>query len=452
MKRSKKISKLKSFANGTHMLREENILLAKKETVYSIGRKIQNDRGRDIGYILFEFLQNDFNNIIHNAHVDSIVVTDKFKNVILSTNNTLINEIGKLALNDMGAGWQEFRATNYYVYRSNILNNGITIYTLTIMNPVNESYILGLAFMILIFVFLLLLTRITARKMAKNKSKSLDELLAAIKRVQKGDLNAFVDIKTNDEFEIIGAYYNKMLIKINKLIDENEEQAERNKIVEIKQLESQFNPHFLFNTLEIIKYTIRTAPENAVKILVSMSNLLRYSINNKEQKVELQNDIEHIKDYMLIQKFRFENSLNYELEMESGVEECIVPKLTIQPFIENSIKYGFLDREALNIRLRCFFQEVNIAFGAEKDLILEISNDGKHIDEQQMSEIKELLHGADNKTNHIGIYNIHRRVQLMYGKEYGVSIENKYENECDSGVVVTIKLPVIFEETGVIDD
>ncbi|BDU51638.1 sensor histidine kinase [Haliovirga abyssi] len=430
------LEEIKINSDKIMLMRNQYQINRDNKKVYSLGKTIKNKSNKIIGYILFELLEKDLNNIIYNDKVDLFAVTDNFKNVIATTNNFMINEIGKLIISKINNEYIRIDRDDYYVYKTDILKGKLSIYTLTPMGLINKFYIIGLMFLIVSFVFLTLLFWLISKKISVNKSKSVDELLYAIKKVQSGNLDTFVNIKTNDEFELLGDYYNEMIIRLDEVIKTNKEQVKRNKMVEIKQLESQFNPHFLFNTLEILKYMIKIEPKKAIKIVVSMANLLRYSINYERENICLIEDIKYIKDYMVIQKIRFDKKLDYEISIEDRVEKCIIPKLILQPLVENSIKYGFDKNNYLKIKLMCFI---------ENDyLILKIIDSGNCISDEKLKEIKNLLKKVDNNTNHIGMYNAQRRIKLIYGVEYGIVINN-IKNE---GVEVMIKLPIIIEKVG----
>ena len=221
-----------------------------------------------------------------------------------------------------------------------------------------------------------------------------------------------------------------MIIRINELVEKNKEEARRNALSELKQLEAQFNPHFLFNTLEMLKYMIKTDEKSASKIIVSMANLLRYSINKNFNKVKLNDDIKYIEDYLIIQKFRFDDNFEYKINLNEEVGECSIPKLIIQPIIENSIKYGFETKQYLKINIECRVEKDN--------LVISIVDTGEGMSYEKLSEILKCINKSENDTNHIGLYNVQKRINLMYGMEYGINIYSKlYE-----GTEIVINLPV----------
>lgn len=269
-----------------------------------------------------------------------------------------------------------------------------------------------------------------ANKIAISKTKSVDELLDGISSVQNGDFTNKVSIKTNDEFELIGDYYNEMVIKVQELIEKNKEEAMQVTLSQIKLLESQFNPHFIFNTLEMLRYMIKAKDDSSEKVLLSMSRILRYSIDNTIRTTKLIEDIKYIQDYLTIQKFRFGNKFDYNISIRDECKNCTIPKLIIQPIVENSIKYGFQDKDYLLINVNSYIKKNN--------LIIDIIDNGEGISREELFEIERILNNSDNSSTHIGLYNVQKRISLLYGQEFGIKIESEKEK----GTKVSIKLPI----------
>ncbi len=395
----------------------------------SIGKAIFRE-GKIIGYVTFDLEEKDLRILISENFSTNIVVTDQFGNVISGTNDLLINQFGKIDLifRDK-AGIVKSANDRYYISRTEILNNCIDIYAISSIGDLVKVSVMTGGILVGLFFILTLLTFISAKKIASSKTRVIDNIIEAIENVQNGKLDKLLNISSNDEFEVIASAYNKMLEDIKNLIDVNKEKAKQSVLSEIKQLESQFNPHFLFNTLEIIRYMVKIEPDSVGKIIVSLSNLLRYSINNSIVNVTLKEDIEYTKNYLLIQKYRYGKKFHYSINIAEDTYDCIVPKLIVQPIIENSIKYGFENRSSLTIRVKANY--------AEDGLVIVIYDDGVGMKPEILSEINSVLIQNKNSSSHIGLFNVHRRIQLMYGEKYGINIMS----ELNSGTVVKIMLP-----------
>lgn len=402
--------------------------------VLTVGKAILRD-GKILGYLTFDFDQATLAGLISQNFSINVVVTDQFGYVVSSTNALLVNKFGKIdtAIRDK-SGFVKTSEDSLYVTRTQLSNGNAGIYTLTSIGYFGSIFILVGLLLILLFGVLTLTMFWAAKKIADRKTRVIDDIIEAIGNIQNGNLDVLLNINTNDEFQIIAESYNQMLTDIKNLIETNKEKARQSVLSEIKQLESQFNPHFLFNTLETIKYMSIMDPPSVRKIIVALSTLLRYSINNTISSVTLADDLEYTKNYLLIQKYRFGERFDYTVFTEPGTLECIVPKLIVQPLLENSIKYGFENRKSLLVKIKASFVEDN--------LIIVIYDDGVGMEQKQLEEIRSIITHNKNNSAHIGLFNVHRRVQLMYGEKYGIEILSQK----DSGTVVKIILPIHKKE------
>ena len=198
---------------------------------------------------------------------------------------------------------------------------------------------------------------------------------------------------------------------------------------EVRRLESQFNPHFLFNTLENIKFMVRLDPEAAQRMLMDLSKLLRYSIKGRERLVDLAEDLAYTHSYIEIQKYRFGKRLAYEEEIPEAVLDCRVPRLIVQPVIENAIRYGASADGIIRVQVRA---------ARETDLlVLQVQDCGPGLPPERLRELRQMLAEGADPLVHTGIYNIHRRLQLMYGDGYGLTLECPAEG----GTLVRLTLP-----------
>ena len=308
------------------------------------------------------------------------------------------------------------------------------VYSITNLNVFNRAFLIGGIFLAALFLIIFYLMLFISKKVAYSKTVTINEIVKAIESIQEGNLETKLEIHSEDEFGIIAKAYNNMLVDIKNLIESNKEEVSLRMQSEIKALEAQFNPHFLFNTLETIRIMIKLDKEKAGDIIVNLSSLLRYGINNEIHSVKLKDDIGYINSYLKILKYRFGDKLQFKINIEDQVLESVIPKLLLQPVIENSIKYGFENKSTINIEITSIIKDdiINIV----------IKDDGCGIEKERMYYLKKLLSKNQNDTDTIGLYNIKKRIQLIYGEEYGVDIDS-VEGE---GTRVTIILPYIRKE------
>lgn len=389
---------------------------------------VENEKVK--GYLLFVLYGDEFVKTSENIAIQ-MIVTDQYDNVFIETTQCFKNVQDKIR--------SEFKKENnyikidgnkYYKKKSSIIFNKLNIYTFTEVGSYQRVFIWGSICFLILIGMLSVTMLVAAKKITKEKTKIIDKIVEAFQKVQKGNLDEELYIKSYDEFEVIGKSYNLMLLSIRKLIDINEEKIKQASLAQIKQLESQFNPHFLYNTLEHIRYMAKLNPDAASKMIVSLSTLLRYSINNGILDVMVKEDVEYTKCYLLIQKYRFNERFQYTIYIEREAEDCVVPKLILQPIIENAIKYGFGDKDELTVKVKASF--------LADDLVIVIYDDGVGMQPEVLKELQDILKQDTNPSRHIGLYNVHRRIQLMYGKEYGLDLKS----EINVGTVVKITLPI----------
>lgn len=387
-----------------------------------------------IGYTVFVIDSRQF--LIDIAKQDSqTVITDENGWVFASNNYNFFDTLDRFYLNvEKPKTHVENEAGRFFIATSGLLSNRIMVYSILPLS--NQLVIIKYIVFILLFVFamMILLVFISSKGMAARKTKDLYAIIDTFDKVKEGDLDAHINIASNDEFETIADAYNQMLDSLKEQIERNKEMGKLVAFSQTKQLESQFNPHFLFNTLENIRFMCKMEPDIASKMVLNLSTLLRYSISNTQEEVTVEEDIAYTENYMSILKYRFNQRFQYSIDISTEIEECIIPKLLIQPMIENSIKYGFAGRERLVVEI--------IGYKEDNKLVMICSDDGAGMAPEILKEMHQVLSSNTNQSNHTGLYNVNRRLQLKYGEEYGIQIES----ELEKGTTLKIILPIRYGE------
>lgn len=222
--------------------------------------------------------------------------------------------------------------------------------------------------------------------------------------------------------------------EIWELHGRNLELAKVNGKMEIRNLQDRMNPHFIYNTLENIKYLLLSDPKKAGEMIEHFTHILRYSISNTKKEVPVSEDISYLEDYFFIQKIRFGERFTYEINIEESCKEVWIPKLLIQPIIENSIKYGFRQKEMLHVRVHCYIEGEYFCATVE--------DNGGGVGDEELKALRESVVSKENKTEHNGLYNIARRVFLEYGKESGMRIDSI----AGEGFAVRLRLALRHED------
>jgi len=238
--------------------------------------------------------------------------------------------------------------------------------------------------------------------------------------------------KRNDEIGMVHQQFDKMADQIRTLINDNYVKQLLLKEAQFKQLEQQINPHFLYNTLETINWYSEAAGEHKIAQLVrALGSTLRSTLERSDI-VTIKSELELVNNYMTIQKIRYENRLEYYIDADETLLNCRIPKITIQPIVENAIKYG-LEENMDTCYIYIYVKQCG------NDICIIVKNTGSEFEENIIDKIKE-QHVVPQGFG-IGLRNIHDRLQLAYGQNYGLTVSNE-----DNMAVVRIKLPKIESE------
>lgn len=311
-------------------------------------------------------------------------------------------------------GLVEVDGQQFYVSHESVLDGQFTVYAILPVGSRIAQFATGAVILFGLFLLMIPLIFFRVRRETEEKTRAMDELLDAFRAVRHGHLDRALIIRTGNEFEEIADEYNRMVHSLVQLMEENEAKARAGVMSELRQLESQFNPHFLFNTLENIKFMTKLAPDAAVRMISALSALLRYSIDDRVQRVTLEEDVRHLENYIEIQRQRFGARLDYQQEIAEEAKPCLVPKLLLQPIVENAIHYGVDEEGAIHIHTR-----ITVDAGR---LRVVIEDAGAGMADETLLRLRTMMTRGENRSVHTGLYNIHRRIQLLYGKAYGIHI------------------------------
>ena len=225
---------------------------------------------------------------------------------------------------------------------------------------------------------------------------------------------------------IVTWYFNRLLRQVQQ------EQIQLRK-TEFLVLQSQINPHFLYNTLDAITWLAESGEQEAVvKMVGSLSEFFRTSLNDGKDIVTVAEDVHHIRSYLAIQKVRYQDILEYEVDVPDRFDKVLIPKLTLQPLIENALYHGIKNkRGGGRIRIE--------AYEEEGDLFIRVTDDGVGMNEERLCQVRDgIREGAPEEKGIYGLYNVNERIRLHFGEPYGITIESTE----GTGTVAMVRLPV----------
>lgn len=271
--------------------------------------------------------------------------------------------------------------------------------------------------------------------MARSVSQPINELVYCMQQVEAGDLKTRVEFSSTDEIGLLGRNFNKMVARLNFLVNSITEKQERLKHAEIKALQAQINPHFLYNTLDTIKWLAKLNMVDELQVIVTeLGKLLRSTISSNKEIITVEESIKTIESYINIQKIRYRNRLQVSINISPDIYDYHVPKLLLQPIVENAIIHGLENKVGKGNLVINGYQEAD-------ELIFEIIDDGIGIEANKLALINAKKDLAST-TDSIGLQNVNRRIQLYYGASYGLHIKS----QAQSGTIVTLRLPLLKRE------
>ena len=260
---------------------------------------------------------------------------------------------------------------------------------------------------------------------------SVKKILYAMKEANEGNLDSKIEVTGSDEFAKISQNFNIMLGEIKKANEQERESLLREKNAEIRSLEAQINPHFIYNTLDAVNWLAIEEQQFAIsKMVTKLAQILRYTIHNSNEIVTLETELDYLKKYIYLQQERFEYSFDCDIEVEEQARKCQIHKLLLQPFVENSIIHGFaeLDRRG-EIGIRIQLTE-------EHKIYIEISDNGIGMQEEELKKLNDYDYRSAKPETSIGIRNVITRIKLYYGGKGKVRFLSRKE-----GTTVEITIP-----------
>ncbi|QJD87345.1 cache domain-containing sensor histidine kinase [Cohnella herbarum] len=293
-------------------------------------------------------------------------------------------------------------------------------------------------FAIQLDVVLFLLAILISLLISISISRPVQRLVAAMGKVEGGDLKVFVNLKSNNEIGVLGNSFNRMLKRINQLIDRVYEAEILQKDAEIKALQSQINPHFLYNTLSVIDSIATVKQEKEISAITQMlADIFRYSTNGNDVAT-IEEEVGQLQRYLHIQKTRYGEDLRWQFIIDPNVRECKIVKLLLQPIVENSVIHGI--RKAGTIKV--------IILPSGDNLSIAVEDNGSGMTEEELTALIERLETSSNRLrsktdggSHIGLANVCHRIKSFYGEAFGLTIVSSE----GLGTKVTITIPIVRE-------
>jgi two-component system sensor histidine kinase YesM len=327
---------------------------------------------------------------------------------------------------------EEFEGEERIITVKSIGYTGWKVVGVTPKNVVSLNSIKTRLFIVFLITLILSVLAVINSYISSRITNPIKELEKSVGMLEEGNLDTPVLIGGSYEIQHLGNSIKNMAKQIRVLMDDIVSEHEAKRKQEFDALQSQINPHFLYNTLDIIVWMIENEQKNeAVKAVTALARFFRISLSKGKSIILVQDELEHVRNYLMIQHMRFKNKFSYEIHVEEQCMELTSLKLVLQPLVENAIYHGmeFMDGEG-EIIIR--------VYRLEDDLYFTVSDNGLGMTKEQVDSLfTGQAASTSKKGSGIGVKNVNERIKLYFGEAYGLTISS----EPDEGTTITIHLP-----------
>lgn len=394
-----------------------------------------------VGIYIFNIPIDKFENAIDWTYENSegkLMLLNKYGQIIYSTSEDLIGTSTSFSEMENNKEWYYNSSTAgssgmkvIYILKNSLLLENINQMKGTI------------ALVLFIAIGTTILVNFIIYKIFNGRVRTL---MNYMRQVQQGNLQLRVPVKSQDEIGILGQSFNQMCEKLEEHIALEYRAGIELKNAEISALQAQIDPHFLYNTLDSIKAkALSEHSEGTAEMVVLLAKLFRWSSRTKDKLVSLEEELDYIRTYLKLQSYRYREELDIDINISDEYLDYAIPKLILQPVVENIIKHAFIDQERpgiVNITAR-----VKVEENQKKSLEITICDNGIGMTEETLIRVINKLNenDAQDEFDSIGIQNVHHRLRLLFGDKYGLSIQSIQE----FGTAVKISIPAMtVEEMG----
>lgn len=290
------------------------------------------------------------------------------------------------------------------------------------------SVLIGAVLLVVIILTLLIVSGIL---------KPVQELTSATRKVSKGDFQTRAPIRSRDEIAVLAEAFNNMAGNMQSLVDKIKEDERKMRKADLRLLQEQINPHFLYNTLDTIVWLIEAEEtDKAVNMVVTLSEFFRLVLSRGKEFITVREEEQHISSYLEIQEVRYHDILEYDVQIDQSLYEFEIPKLTLQPLVENALYHGIKYKRAKGY----------IHVNGERDgdtIRLTVRDNGVGMDEEELQELrKEISRPCKETEKGFGLANVNERIHMYFGPEYGMTITSRK----GKGTIVEVVIPIVQEK------
>lgn len=303
-----------------------------------------------------------------------------------------------------------------------------------------RAYNRAISIFLVLFAVMVVIIVVMFIFIPRRISRPITILSEVTDQVAKGDLSVRAKVEAGAEIGVLKDSLNTMIDKISELLAQVKDEQRSLRNAELELLQSQINPHFLYNTLDTIVWLAETGErEKVVSMVGNLSNFFRTGLNNGKEIITVREELEHVKGYLAIQAVRYQDILRYEVNVPEELNDCLIPKISLQPLVENALYHGIKNKRGGGT--------ITVTGELYADsAVLTVRDDGIGMTAERLEQLQSKLSCRNAAESEMfGAYNVHERIRLKFGEEYGLT----YTSTVGEGTTVTVRLPRSFSGTTV---
>lgn len=408
------------------------------DDVVSLAKAVQDpETGEVLGVILLDIRHDIIQSSINGVTIGEkgfVFVMDQEDNIVYTPVNGIVYRVNPKWVKAMEPMSVQIQGGSYQIRSELSPYTGWRTVGVFSMDEVMSSVNTIVYILFTCVIISLVLVVIVSFKFSRTLTNPIFKLKRLMKQAESGDLTVRFNFQHNDEIGELGQSFNHMIARIDQLIQMVYVEQENKRTAEMKSLQEQIKPHFLYNTLDTISWMARDYDaEDIVRLVDALTNMFRIGLSHGKDIITVKEEITHVSNYLYIQKIRYKDKLNYVIHVDESLYAVEVPKLILQPLVENAIYHG--------VKAKRGGGTITITGVPEgENLVFTVQDDGAGMLQEKVEELNRRMSERSvlDEKKSFGLFYIRERIQLCYGKGYGVHVESTL----GEGTRVTITLPL----------
>lgn len=408
------------------------------DDVFSLAKAVQDpETGEVLGVILLDIRHDIIQSSINGVTIGEkgfVFVMDQEDNIVYTPVNGIVYRVNPKWVKAMEPMSVQIQGGSYQIRSELSPYTGWRTVGVFSMDEVMSSVNTIVYILFTCVIISLVLVVIVSFKFSRTLTNPIFKLKRLMKQAESGDLTVRFNFEHNDEIGELGQSFNHMIARIDQLIQMVYVEQENKRTAEMKSLQEQIKPHFLYNTLDTISWMARDYDaEDIVRLVDALTNMFRIGLSHGKDIITVKEEITHVSNYLYIQKIRYKDKLNYVIHVDESLYAIEVPKLILQPLVENAIYHG--------VKAKRGGGTITITGVPEgENLVFTVQDNGAGMPQEKVEELNRRMSERSvlDEQKSFGLFYIRERIQLCYGTGYGVHVESAL----GEGTRVTITLPL----------